>query len=50
VFSYIAADCEDRVEVHLENAVPVVIWEVDGWVTGLYTGAVQEDVDLVVIG
>lgn len=48
--AYIAAKCEDGVKVYLEDEIPIRIWELSCWMSGLYTGTVQEDVDFVFIG
>lgn len=47
--AYIAAECENSVEIYLQNEVPVAVWELVGWMSRLYAGAIQEDVDSVVV-
>jgi hypothetical protein len=46
----IATECEDRVEVHLDDLVEVRVGELVGRVTTLDAGTGDEDGDLVAIG
>lgn len=44
-----AAEREDCREIDLEDLVPVVIWELMGWVSSLDAAAIEQDVDAVTV-
>ena len=48
--SDIAAKCKHRSQVYLQHSVPIVVWELVGWMALLNTTAVEQDVDSVAVG
>ena len=48
--AHISAESEYRVEVYVEHFIPILVWELVGWVTALDAAAVEQDVDLVAVG
>jgi hypothetical protein len=45
----VSAQREDGVQVDLQHSVPVVVWELVGWVSPLDAAAVEQDVDAVAV-
>ena len=45
VCAHVTTECEYRREIHLEDFIPVRGRELGGWVSGLDSGAVEENVD-----
>lgn len=47
--AYVAGECENCGKVYLENSLPVIIWELMGWVAALDSTAIEEDVDSMAV-
>jgi len=49
VCAYISAECKDRVQVDVQDFIPVVVGELVCGVSSLDAAAVEQDVDLVAV-